>query len=71
MQLAQHAHSYSTPANAIKQLDKVLAAIGRSRENTHWFIIAQDGGRFSPAVQSTEDNRWQLIQLAHHKIVVV
>lgn len=50
MQIGRESHSYKTRDNAVKQLTKALAELGYTLDNARWVIVAQDDGRFSPAV---------------------
>ncbi len=51
MRMFDEAHSYATPENAIKQLDKALAPTGLKRSlDVRWAIIVNSAGRFVPVI---------------------
>lgn len=68
MRIFNDAHSYKTPANAIAQLDKALASMGRSRNDVRWMVAINEHGRFSPVVSMGTDH--ELLALANANICV-
>ena len=64
-----NANSYATRKNAITKLTKfVNDRLGKSLDDYHWVIIAQEDGRFSPMVMLFADQGIEAIIFAQSGI---
>jgi hypothetical protein len=68
MRLFNDAHSYATPANAIKALEQALAKVGLTTAQVRWMVAVNDRGRFSPVVSMGQETR--LLQLVNFNVCV-
>lgn len=55
MRQVDAAKSYATQDNAMKELKRGLAIVGRTMADTRWVIVAQPNGRYTPAVLPNGD----------------
>lgn len=71
MRLMDDGHSYATPQTAEAALVKALARIGRTLDDTRWFISINSVGRFVPTVHAVGKDVPVLLPLAHLHISVI
>ena len=66
MQALPSAKSYASRKNAIQKLEKIF---GEGLKYERWFVLAQEDGRFSPAVLYSENTN--IPYMMHHGICVL
>lgn len=71
MNIITSTRTYATPANAEKQLTKILGNMGLSTDNVRWLIAVAKDGRFVPAVMLDRAHPEYTLPLVHNGVMVI